>query len=294
MFLGANGFFSVGEFSTSTPPNVEYSKLKICSQDTTLIVDEINMLNVHLTKDDALALNTEQTWNLNNIMLAHLENTLEAGNISSENLPITEWRILRRKEGELNYVEIALLENTALTSYIDSQIISGQEYEYAVQSVSDGTKGQLVEGGVVVVATIDRWTVSSLDGSVVYIIDTDLNSSGIKTNVKRSEFEVNALYPIIYYGQPNYRSGTLKFVLKQLNLAGTDYIYAPKELISEFDDFINDKTVKIIRNANGLAIKAETTAFEYINREKIDNYQSATGGVVYDVSFAYTQVGIVG
>lgn len=294
MFLLASGFLGVSDLNTATPPNVKYDKLKICSQDTTLVVDEINMLNIHLEKSEALALTSEQSWSMNSIMLAHLENTLDAGNLSSEDLPITDWRFLRRKVGELDYIEIALIENIFTTSYVDIEVISGQEYEYAIQSISNGVRGLIVEGGAIAMVTIDRWVLSNLDGDINYIIDTDLDSSGVRTNVKRSEFEVDALYPVIYYGQPNYRKGTLKFVLKQLNLDESDYDYAPKELISEFDNFINNKTVKILRNSNGLAMQVETSDFEYINRENVKNNKSLTGGVLYDVSFSYTQVGIVG
>ncbi len=281
--------------SAIPPTNENFDFLEMCGNFT---VDELQVLNTVLTQAEILDMTTEQVFGTFHILLAHFENDLEGGNFSSGGLTVTNWNILRRLVGETNYTLIATVPATTVTQYLDIRARSGSEYEYAVQSVSSGTAGNLVESEAVSMS-FWGWSVQSLDydglgNGTIYFFDTEINSDSFKLNRARTKIETHSQYPKIYKGLSKYHSGGLKFFPVSCN--GDQIVEPNLATLNALRDFVEDDQAKILKNGTGEAFLVDTFDFNYKYRDILTNQQVTNNNPnsqPYDITFKVDEIGDV-
>lgn len=292
MLLGVSPL-SVGVMQTAIPPAKSYNQVQFIGECT---LDNIHLIKKILTDEEIKYINTttltlpgiagyflgsEQKWDsFNTIFLANFENTLEAGNLTNSDLPITHYRIYRKETGESLYTfldEIAFNPEQAI--YIDYTAVNGVQYDYGVRAVSSGTEGQLIQG--VGIVDFSGWILQSLDANTLYNFDIEVESGNIQTVINMHKYENNTKYPVVAFGNMQYEEGSLSTI--PLTINGNDYTQT-SDYLETLRSFINNGEVKILKNSKGSIWKIVTYGYSYKLMDKsIEQYAT--------ISFSFVEVG---
>lgn len=318
MLLGISPL-SVGVCQTAIPPAKSYNQVQFigeCTLDNIHLIkevltdeeiiyrfeplfDEAEIIDDSYSLDDSYSFNDNngmeklplylfditnvsyQTWDdFNTIFLANFENTLEAGNLTNSDLPITHYRIYRKETGEGLYTfldEIAFNPDQAI--YIDYTAVNGVQYDYGVRSVSSGTEGQLIQG--VGIVDFSGWILQNESGTILYNFDIEIESGNIQTVINMHKYENNTKYPVVAFGNMNYQEGSLQTL--PLSINGNDYEQSI-DYLETLRNFINNGEVKILKNSKGSIWKIVTYGYSYKLMDKtIEQYAT--------ISFSFTEVG---
>lgn len=296
MILGKTNILSGSSILESAIPETEsdFDFVELCGN---FVLDELEVLTRILSETEIFERNTEQDFTNFHILLSHFENSLQGGNFASA-IEVTDWNILRREEGELNYTLITTVPNTAVTRYLDIRASSGQNYEYAVQAVSNGTQGNLVESEVVSMS-FWGWSLQSLDydgegNGTIFFFDTEINTDTIRLNRARNEIETFSQFKKVYRGAGRYRSGGITAFPIECN--GENIVEPSTDILNRLDTFIEDGNNKILKNGSGLTLLVDTHDFSWKYRDRLTNQQQGlanTNSQPYDITFKVLEIGEV-
>lgn len=215
--------------------NINYVKLKNC------VVDEIsirkNTTDVDLTP-------TKDIWQLDSYLIAKFLGNFDAGNLGSNGLPITEFKIKRRRVDSFNVVVIALIpraENNL--SFLDKSARSGVTYEYEVIPLSNQIEGMGYT--VQIKCEFDYWWLSNVDDDETYPFMANLEVSEISTNTQRHTYEGFNQFPTVAYGDQQYQSGSITAILLD-TLFETSFNYRKR-----VENFVNNRKQKLLKSPEG-------------------------------------------
>jgi len=294
MILGASSILSGNAILKTSPPQAEedFDFMQICGS---VDLDEVNALNEILTTTQVYEdLLTVQTFDANTLYLGHLDDSLQFGNFSSEGLTITHWNILRREVGTTNFTLLAQVPNTAITRYLDIRAEASENYEYAVQSVSSGTAGNLIITEEVSME-FWGWSLTSLDYDpdnnigTQFIFDVEVRTNSIKSNRARTQFDNYSKKPKVSYGVQEFDSSSMSFFPLKCN--GNTIIEPSKAINEQLRAFIDDTNVKILKNGSGRQWYIDTYDFDSNYRDLLTNHLSENKyEQPYDVSFSWVEI----
>lgn len=281
MFLNYN-ILGISDVSNSIPPKKEYNKTVLLGAAE---FDNVHVLNYELDDETIKSISTEQTFTENTIFLANFENTLEAGNFTNNDVPITSWRIYRKKTNELLYKLLKeILKVPGSSFYIDYTAQSGVEYNYQVFPVSNGIEGNGTSGGGIM--TFDYgWILSDQDEDIVYTFDIELETSDIQTLQDYKKYDNYSQFPSFSFGQKKYREGSLTTMPLTINSNNIDY-ETTVDTLNNLRDFINNKEQKILKNSKGEIFLCSTYDFSHKYLDKI-------GDLPFTISFKFTEIGTI-
>lgn len=207
-------------------------------------------------------------------ILANFEQNSNCGNISYQ---INSIRIKRLAEDGNFYVTIADLENS-VSEYVDNTARNNINYTYLLTSVDeDGNE----DSGVEATSILDFWGWILTDGTNIYKFDAQNKSSIITTNRAMTVSDTYSQYPTINFGNKNYRTSNLSTVPYLYN-SEYEFTYS---LLEELRAFINNETVKYLKNTKGEIIQVITSNFGY-------QYMDETSEQAYEISFDWVEVGV--
>ena len=210
------------------------------------------------------------------VFLANFENNLNSGNISAE---IEVIRIKRKAEDGNFYVTLDELANTT-TQFIDTTARNDITYDYLLNSVD--TKGN-EDLGSETTGKLDFYGWFLTDGTNIYKFDAEVKSGNITTNRAFTVLDTYQQYPTIAFGNKNYRSGSFSTVPYSYNsIDGYSFTY---NLLEELRAFINNETVKYLKNTKGEIIKIMTSKFDY-------SYNDQTMEQIFSISFDWVEIGV--
>lgn len=225
-------------------------------------------------------------WEYYTLMLATFNNTLEAGNMANNGYEINEVHFKRRKKSNLMWTTFAKMKYDPKQKYyqvLDRMAEAAQEYEYAIQPVTNGVEG--VETTKSIVHTFDDlWVMSKDDGfRLVYDveygdIDTITNMSTIATLENR--------YPYVMSTPLCYRQGTIKGKLisqTSVDNRGID-INSERQLRNRALSFLNEGSPKLLKDGNGRIMIVKIYGVKEIPH-------SVFAGEICDISFSYIEIG---
>jgi len=277
LFLGIH---AIGEtiLSKAYPSYKSYNTVKFLGEAT---FDNVHMQKIELTDDEIKTISDREQWNSNTIFLADFEGNLQAGNYPSLSLPITGYRIKRKKVGELVYKTLGEVSSGSLTTYQDMSARNKQEYEYAIYPLNGDTEGVSIIG----VSSLDfyGWFLSDLDNTKIFKFDMEIETDNIEVILDMKTYENYSEKPVIGFGKRNYIKGSLKTMPYSLN---GEEISFNLSLLEDLKSFINNKEEKILRNSKGEVWKVITSNFSYKYMDKIS-------GQPFIVSFDFIEVGSV-
>lgn len=279
MFLNCSILGGDASLITAIPPKQQYTSTKFYGE---IEIDNFQSLNYELTDEEIIAITTKAGFTDNTIMLADFENSLEAGNFSNFDMPITHWRIYRKKSNELIYKLLKEIPRIAGNNYyIDYSAQSNESYNYQIYPVSNEILGNPI-GGVGIVAFDYGWILCDEDEDIVYKFDIELETSDIQTLKDFHIYENYSSYPAFSFGKKNYREGSITTM--PLDIENNDYV-SKLETLESLRSFINDGNVKILKNSFG-------EIFKVITHSATHKYMDSTLSHP-KISFKFTEVGSV-
>ena len=280
MLLSFHGLKNDTGLVSAIPPKKLYKTtifLGACSLDN-IHVQDLVLTNGQI--DTIYQSNQEQTWDYDHtILIADFEDTLEAGNLTNSDMPITSWIIRRRKSGSLIFQDVAEIPyDPTVSSYVDFTPRNNNEYEYAVYPVHNGTEGNPILG--VGIVSFFGWTLSNLTGTTLFKFDMELDSGNLQTIRKTNIIENNTQYPVVSKGKSQYQTGSITCMPYEIT---NNEIDISLNVLESLETFINNNDVKILRNGKGQAWKVQCYDFSYKYLDKIASQP-------YSIQFSWVQV----
>ena len=250
---------------------------------------------LYISLDTAIARanNRPKGWFLKNIMHAKFENDLESGSLDADGHKITKIQIYRRilGDGANDWVlvgEFVYKSDFNVYSFVDVTAESDRYYEYSIVPVA---------GEVIGEKTISDPVYISYNGVFIsdnennYKIQFDFESGDITYNKDFSSMNpLNGEYPIVVYGNQDYRTGSISFLPlseTQIKSGGTKVDGKEERLVRDkVTSFLNNGKSKVLRNDNGdIMVMATSNVKSSPKSNALMDIQS--------VSFDYTELGKV-
>lgn len=263
---------------SAIPPNVQYEDIIIHGECT---IDNLHLKNIIVSNGDIIAQDFYD-WDFNTVLIARFNGSLEAGNLTNSDMPITAWRIYRKKKGELIYkLLVELPFDPVVASFTDATVKNKFEYDYEVRPVSEGTEGNGIQG----VAMVDflGWVLSSEDGATSFLFDMDLSTENVQTVTDVKEIENYTQFPVVSRGRLKYKKGNITCMPYEII---NNEIEVTLNVLELLDVFINNSNAKILRNSKGEVFKVSTSSFSH-------KYIDKVGSLPFHISFSWTQIGNV-
>ncbi len=299
--LGVNKY-GVGRLLSINDNNIQleeleqFTSLKVANLNTVVSNSEVFIVfntfdtdyGYHQVADNFTESSTkadyEQVWNQNTNFLANYENTLEAGNISSSAIG---WRIKRKAEDFDLFTILYTYDDISLTSYTDYLPRNNINYTYSVYALSN--YGESL--GLEETSSVNFYGWILTDGIVSYKFDMGLNgieTNNINNNKNQHVYENYTQYPVVSFGQQNYKTSSLKTIPYFLSdsISETSLCYEINETVRQtIEDFINNDNEKWLKNTAGEIFKVVTFNFNY---KYLDQIQSQP----HEISFDWIEVGV--
>lgn len=229
-------------------------------------------------------------WRLKTIMDAKFKNDLEAGSLDADGHIVTRIQIYRRKYLEdkewLIVGEIEYDHDYNVYSFVDRFAENGAVYEYAIVPIANKVIGDMTVSEPVEV-NYNGVFISDINNN--FRLEIDFESGTINHNKNMSISQpLNGAFPILTYGNQNYRSGTASFLplsKEQVDHGGgqidgkKEFEYSKKVI-----DFLQSGGAKVIRNDNG--------DMNVVGTHEVTS--SSKNGILQDlseVSFGFTEIG---
>lgn len=229
-------------------------------------------------------------WQMKHIINAKFKNDVEAGSLDNDGHIVNRIQLYRKKmEVGAKWILVGETDyefEYNVYSFVDRAIENDTYYEYAIVPVAQKVVGE-IHTSEPVHTNFDGVFISDLNNNYKMEIDFDLGDVSYNKNFSVIE-PLNGKFPVLVYGNQNYRSGTASFLpltVKQIESGGTRVDgRAEGDLRNTIVNFLNNGTAKIIRNDNGEVLLVGVT----------DVSSAPKNGALMDihnVSFKYTQVG---
>ncbi len=258
---------------TATPPKQTFTNIRFVGS---CHLDNIHAQNVILTDSYIEDITDEETYEINTLFLANFEDSLEAGNLSNSDLPITHWRIYRKKEGETLYTMIAEIPALPTESrYYDKLAQNKVEYDYEIKAVSSGIEGDGILGNGVV--DFYGWILSDIEVDTMYKFDVEVESSDIRVMRDMHRYDNYSEKPAFSFGKKKFKEGSLKTIPLSY-----DSNECTLETLDALGDFIDNGEVKILKNTKGEVFYVITYDFRY-------KYADQTSEQIYTITFSFAE-----
>lgn len=231
-------------------------------------------------------------WTLKTIMDADFNNSLEAGSIDGNGHVVTQIQCYRREymstENEWQLVaQFDYEKSYNLYTVVDRFIENHKVYQYAVVPLAREIMGKMLINKDPIHSEFNGTYISDIGANYPMNIDFQFSDMSYNTNMS-TQVPLNGQFPIVSYGNANYRTGTVSFLpLTPQQIFGyTNRIDAHEELLNrqKVIDFLNNGKAKVIRRDDGDVIVCATTGVKTSPKsESIDTIST--------VSFDFTEIG---
>lgn len=274
-FLGISLFTN----KEPNPTPIAYNKIKFYGN---CIVDDIHIKNVVLSDTQVLSLtpNSLFEWDSDTILLATFENSsINGGNITTLDSPITKWNVNRKLEGGTVLKELGEVDSNT-TEFIDYTAQHNKSYIYDIFPITDTEIGEALQTDVVT-GDFYSWSLTDVESETVYLFDLNLASDSIKNVTDVSVTNNYTQFPNISYGNTDYIQGGISCILGNVTINGQ--LYQPIDYIEDFQAFINNGKEKLLKNRKGELYFVHTLEF---SKDQLDD---AITDQPYVVSFQFIQ-----
>jgi hypothetical protein len=237
----------------------------------------------------------EQVWTYPYTdMLANFEDSLEAGNLTGGDLPVTGWKIKRKAEDEDLYTDLGEIPHTGDASaqnFIDYIPRNKVLYTYEIYAMSGDTIG-LGYGGTGMSDSfywsLVSYYVTPATPTQSYYFDLNIDTGKIQNETDVKVYNTYTQYPAIRTGLRDYLTGnisTMPYNVIAFDENGND-VEVTTGLLNEIRAFLNDSSLKILRYPSGLTLTVATKFDEF-------GYMDKSSLQPYDIKFTWWEVGEV-
>lgn len=243
-------------------------------------------VDTSITKEDV----KPTGWAIKNIMNAKFNNSLEAGAIDGSGHTVTGIQLYRRAymvDNEWTLMaEFPYDPDYNVYTVVDRFIENGKSYEYAIVPIADKVIGDTTVSPPVN-AKFDGTFISDIERNFKMEANLDFGEYTYNKNMNQSN-PLNGSYPIVTFGNQNYRSGSVKFLPltheQMLGYANKIDTIAERLNREQIIGFLNNGQAKVIRNDNGDMIVCATSGVK-------TNQLSEKLPHLSNVSFDFVEIG---
>ena len=262
------------------PPRQTFSVVDFMGEG---LIDGCHAKNREWTDAEIIAIPDEETFGVDSIFMAQLDNSLEAGTYPTLINDIDYYKIQKRKTSTLVYTDLVeITQASGITQYVDYTSKNFQEYEYSISPV-DVTGIVGFSQKMLGTHNFFGWYLSDLNNTVCYKFDMNLQSDSVKRNEDIKIYDNYTEYAVVSTGLRKYLSGKLSTMPYSISISGEEYEINLTTLNS-VRDFIMNGDQKYLRNSVGEIWKVQTKGFE---NKFIDNIIEQP----YNVQFEWVQTG---
>lgn len=253
---------------------------------------------LYVTVDDET--DSEQTkpdlWNLKTIMDANFNNTLEAGSINGGGHHVIKVQVYRREyeNPASDWLLISQFNYDPkynLYTVVDRFIENYKKYEYAIVPLSKDVMGEMLISKPIK-AKFKGTFISDVQDNYSMLINLQFSDLTYNNNMSKS-VPLNGKYPIVTYGNANYRTGSVKFLPltpeQEFGYASEIDAHAEFANRQKIINFLSNGQAKVIRRDDGdvIVVATNNVRTEPIS-ESLDELSNVTfdfteiGGLDYD------------
>jgi hypothetical protein len=252
------------------------------------IYDEI-FLEQYPNVNETFTIDKPVGWNYRTVLDAKFLGNLEAGSVGGNGMQITGIRFQKRKSSELIWHDVAEIpynsEEQLLYTAQDKAIQCGETYQYSLIPLVSVLQGDRVLSDDI---TADFEGVYLSDKDHNYRLFYNIEYGEIEHNNPSSTLEpLNSRYPIVTYGQLDYRKSSLTALFLSKVTEDNDYgisvINEQKER-KELLAFVKNHKPKIFRSETGDLILVTITD----NPKEVPNNEVKG---ISKIQFNYIEVG---
>lgn len=236
--------------------------------------------------DLSYSTDTPADWDFNTRLYAKFNGNLFGGNIEFAASEISSLRLKRRKYGISEWTTI--YEQTINSSpdlsilYYDRTARANIKYEYTIVPVIGQVEGAFFASEI----TTSYQGLFITDGETTFGTELDVIINEKRSNPRSIVTTINRKYPyVISNGSNNYSSGTISAQWLEYDSETDDWdVEHGYEFLSDFKDFLNNNSPKLIKFQDGRMWLAEISSTDVSDSEDDAHLQVHT-------SFDFTEIG---
>lgn len=220
-----------GESSPS--PSIDLKSVKISGAQTANYIMVTEGTLTDSQKEELLNVeysDADMQYSAKTLILAKFDDSLDAGNYTTNGVDIVGWDIYKQLAGTSNLQFVAAADSTQ-SEIIDCLVKNGQEYYYYLFPQGESVVGspivsQPISSNVwnwVLFTATESDTANVLNVTNSYVFQGNVDTGSISNNADSSVLKNFTRYPKIIKGTQNYRSGRLSALVGYIDTAGNTY-----------------------------------------------------------------------
>lgn len=265
----------------------------ICTE----MLDELKMCEgtydeVYIDLDTKVTSTTSKPpmWNIQTIMDAKFTGDLDAGSVGADGFKVTHIQLYRSVYGSENWDLIAQFEydeDYNIYDYVDRYVQNGTTYRYAVVPVANEVLGDKLVSSTV---DVQYEGIFITDRKENRRLEYDIQLGDVNYNTSSSvNTPLNGQYPIVIFGNTNYRNGTLSTLPlsdSTVAMAGAGIDKMQEQINrNKWIEFINNRKAKVLRMDSGVLMLVVT------QNPKISHKEGDLLRDLASISFDYLEMG---
>ena len=236
-------------------------------------------------------LNYEPSWTFPTELLVTFNDSLLAGNITSGESGLSNWKIYRQRLSD-NKLELAAIIDKGETSFIDYVVQNKSEYKYSLFAEVESYITAPIESGKVT-TNWDGWCLFSADNTEYqnelkfhegFVFTINVNSDQINNNLVVGSYNNFTPYPKIQKSKTNYYSGILSSILAYIDCSDSE-MHEDFTAEDRLKRFSTDPRRKFLRDYKGHLWEVEITSPIGIQPHQ------GTEEFPYDIQIGWTEIG---
>ncbi|MEX3625176.1 hypothetical protein [Viridibacillus arvi] len=229
-------------------------------------------------------------WNIQTVLDAKFTGDLDAGSLGADGFKVTHIQLYRSVYGSDKWDLIAQFEYDKeynVYDYVDRYVQNGATYKYAIVPVANEVLGEMLTSEKV---DVHYEGIFLTDRKENRRLEYDIDLGDINYNTSSSvNAPLNGQYPIVVFGNTNYRTGTLATLpLSQSTIkmagAGIDKLQEQVNR-NKWIDFINNRKAKVLRMDSGVLMLVIT------EKPRIAHKDNESLRDLANISFDYSEIG---
>ena len=249
--------------------------------------DEVYIdLNTQILPDTNKPIN----WTMTTIMDSKFKGDLDGGSLGAEGFTVDKIQLFRAEHGLSNWQPIGQFDYNPdynMYDYVDRYVQNGATYQYAIVPVANEVLGDKLLSDLV---KVDFEGIFLTDKRENRRLEFDIALGDVSFNTNSAvNTPINGRYPIVTFGNSNYRSGNLSVMplsRNTINMAGSDIDNLQEQVNrQEWIDFLHNGKAKVLRMDSGVLMLVVTHDATVTHKE---------GDILRhlaNVSFNYTEIG---
>jgi hypothetical protein len=212
------------------------------------------------------------SFDSNTSFLAEFNDNLSAGNISSSGEPVKSWLVNKRKIGTRINSFVGEYDKD-VTAINDFRVKNGESYIYQITPKTETKLGQPLLSEEVVFDTYGIFLIDEETGmSINFEIEGDIGSMSAEDD--KTSYNTMNQFNTIAFGDKNVLKGTISGIVNKESTYCNGIIQS-SDFIDLIQDFVNNKTKKLLKTRKGDIYEIVTnnfsrTQFEKRIREQLD------------------------